>query len=191
MKASFLTSALIVALAVPGMCSAKPSKASTVGLSLYVYDSVEVLRNSTEGKKLEEDIQGEVKNFESFVQGVQTQVMAEQDSLTKQAPVLSKGALQEKQIRLASTKKMKELEIQNKREMLTSKIQTSNVALRERQLTVAQSILGSALVLEKNNPFVLNVPKEADKTQDVLAEVNRAFAKSQASKAKSTATKSA
>jgi Skp family chaperone for outer membrane proteins len=155
------------------------------GVKVVSIDSVHMLRNSQEGKQLESAIQGEVTEFEELVRKAHNDLNTEKDIITKQASVLSKEALEEKQQKLMSVKKQKELEITDRRETLMSSIQRRQITLRDKQIKVANQLLeekGWSLIVEKNAPFVLGVAKAIDVTDEVLGAVDQAFNEEASSK---------
>ena len=150
---------------------ARPTKIVSV-------DSIRVLRESKEGKKLEAEIQKEVKSFEDYVYKANSELMTEQESLQKQSSILNKEALQEKAEQIMRLKKDKQREMESKRDELSESIQKRQVRLREKQIVEAREVLdkqGWELMVEKNAPFILAVSSSIDKTDDVLKVVNAKF----------------
>ena len=159
---------------------ARPTKIVSV-------DSIRMLRESREGKKLESEIQGEVKSFEEYIRKANNELVAEQESLTKQAQnnLLSKDVLQDQADKLMRLKKDKQREIESRRETLSESIQSRQVKLREKQLVEAREVLvkqGWELMVEKHAPFVLAVSPSIDKTDDVIKAVNEKYEGSNKSK---------
>jgi Skp family chaperone for outer membrane proteins len=156
------------------------SKAPTASTkqTIVSVDSLYILRESAEGKKLETEVKKEVAEFEAFVRRENSELMSQKESLMKQASVLSKDALQEKQSELQSAQRTAQRKIEDRREELARNIQSRQIKLRDSQVTVANEVrqkAGWTLMLEKNNPFVLGVAEAIDKTSDVLKEVNTRY----------------
>jgi Skp family chaperone for outer membrane proteins len=151
--------------------AARPTKIASL-------DSIRLLRESDEGKRLEKEIQGDVKAFEEKVMKANNELALEGESLNKQASLLKKDVLQERAEKLKRLQKEKQRDLEAGREELSESIQQRQYRLREKQLDQARDVLekkGWELVIEKNAPFVIAASSSIDKTDEVLKEINSKF----------------
>ena len=179
----FLNISLVLGLLVSSSFAVDTANKDT----LVSIDSLTVLQKSKEGKVLAERLQKDIELFQNEVKNAQTKVASLQESIQKQAKVLSKEALMEKGEELANAKKRAERDLVDKEEALKIKVQREQTILRDKQLKVAKGVFdknSGGMAIDVNTPGVLFVNKAIDKTDDVLKEVDAAYEKELLNKAK-------
>lgn len=145
---------------------------------LTVIDSILMMQESKEGKKLAEVIRKKISDFQEYVKKSQDELNTMQQEMSKKAEVLSKEAIQEKMEQLTKKKKDAERAIADKEETLRAEVQREQMKLREKQLTVASKMFEQedwGLMVDKNAPGVLFVSKGMDKTAEVLKTVDASY----------------
>ena len=156
---------------------------------LVSIDSISIMQKSVEGKEITGKIQKDIDAFQEEVKLTQKELSDLQESLMKQAKVLSAEAMQEKSAELNNKRKKLEREFTEKEEALRADIQKKQMALRERQQSVISEVFKKeewALLIDKNTPGVLCVAEAIDQTPLVLQAVD---AKHQEAKEKKSAPK--
>ena len=152
---------------------------------LVSIDSIMLMQKSKEGQKLALEVQKEVESFQNFAKTKQEELRDFQETVSKQAKVLSKEALMEKGEKLASMKKTAERELSDKEEFLKKSMQRRTVVLRNKQMAVANTVFEKkswGLMIDRNTPGVLFVKKAIDVTEEILKSVDDDFDKKVVSK---------
>lgn len=146
--------------------------------SLIVIDSISLMQQSQEGKKLAEVMKKKITDFQNYVKKNQDELTSLQQEVGSKADVLSKEALQEKMEQLSKKKKEAERAITDKEEALRIDVQRDQIKLREKQLNVVSKLFeqeGWGLMVDKNTPGVLFVAKGIDKTEEALKVVDASY----------------
>lgn len=146
--------------------------------SLVSIDSILIMQNSKEGKEITTQIQKDVDKFQNQVKNAQKELTDMQEDLNKKAKVLSQDALQEKTESIAKKKKDIERDLADKEDVLRMNIQKKQIALREKQLKIANEVSEKekwGMVVDKNTPGVLFVSNAIDKTDLVLQAVDEKY----------------
>lgn len=181
MKSIYSSLSFIVLASLSGvthLASASSKHQGSPSDSIVSIDGIRLMRESDEGKALEEKLKGEVQAFEQSLQKAQSDFAVEQNNLQKQATVLSQEALQEKQAKLQRMQRDLQRQLEDKRDELNAKMQREQMSLRTKQLEAANKVRekeGWLLMIEKNAPFVLGVAQAIDKTDLILAKVNEEY----------------
>lgn len=166
---------MIMTAAVLALCTVGHSFAEREFVAI---DSVAIMQKSKEGKELMTSIQGEITKFQNEVQNTQKMLASEQESIDKQAKVLSKDALQEKTEKLANLRKKNEREFTDKEEQLRASIQRRQLALRDRQMKIVNEVFETekwGAVIDKATPGLLCVSSAIDRTEKVLSAVDAKY----------------
>ncbi len=163
--------------------------------SLVSIDSISIMQNSKEGKEITAFIQKDIEKFQDQVKIAQKTLVDMQDEINKKAKVLSQEAMQEKTAAVMKKKNDVERDLAEKEETLRGTIQKKQIALREKQLKIANDISEKenwGLVVDKNAPGVLFVSSAIDKTDMILKAVDEKYlAKSVNAKATTATVKTA
>jgi outer membrane protein len=149
-----------------------------VATKIASIDSLMIMQQSDEGIKLAMKIQKEIDAFQNEIKNVQKELGDMQESINKQAKLLSEDALNQKADELAAKRKTYERTFVDKEEQLRASIQKQQVALRERQMKVINSVSekeGYLAMLDKNTPGLLFVSNTIDQTEHMLKAVNQHF----------------
>ncbi len=144
-------------------------------------DSLQIMQLSDEGQKLAGKIQKDIDAFQGEIKNVQKELADLQTGIEKQAKLLTQDALTQKADELAAKRKTYERTFADKEEQLRANIQKQQMALRERQMKVINSVSekeGYLAMLDKNTPGLLFVSNSIDKTDDMLKAVNKHFSAS-------------
>lgn len=147
---------------------------------LVSIDSILLMQKSKEGQKLAERIQKDVEVFQNFAKSAQKELTDFNESVSKQAKVLSKEALLEKGEKLAQMKKDAERKLEDRETELKRNIQKVQIELRNKQMKVASEVFEKkdyGLMIDSNTPGVLFVSKAIDKTDEILKVVDEQFTK--------------
>lgn len=147
---------------------------------LVSIDSILLMQKSKEGQKLAKEIQKEIEEFQQFAKNEQKKLTDFQEEVSKKAKVLSKEALTEKGEKLASMKKNAERVLGDKEEALKASIQKKQIALRNKQMKVANEVFEQkkwGMMIDNNTPGVLFVSKAIDKTDEILKAVDAKYEK--------------
>lgn len=154
--------------------------------SVISIDSMKIMMESQEGKKIAGQIKGDVDKFQNEVKAAQKQLDDMQADLSKKAKVLSAEALQEKTEELAEKKKNIERDLAGKEESLRMKIQRKQIALRDKQMTIVNEQAQKnnwPVVVDKNTPGVLFVSTATDRTGLVLQAIDEKYSTEKTTKA--------
>jgi outer membrane protein len=146
--------------------------------SVISIDSMKIMMESQEGKKISTQVQSDVTKFQNEVKAAQKQLDDMQTDLSKKAKVLSAEALQEKTEELAEKKKSIERDLAGKEESLRMKIQRKQLALRDKQMTIINEQAQKnnwPVVVDKNTPGVLFVSTATDRTGLVLQAIDERY----------------
>ena len=141
-------------------------------------DSMLIMKQSDEGVNLAGKIQKEIDAFQLEIKNVQKELGDLQEGINKQTKLLSAEALSAKTDELANKRKSYERTFADKEEQLRGSIQKQQMALRERQIKVINSVSekeGYLAMLDKNTPGLLFVSNAIDKTEHMLKAVNQHF----------------
>lgn len=161
---------------------------------LVSIDSISIMQKSVEGKEITGKIQKDIDAFQEEVKLTQKELSDLQESLMKQAKVLSAEAMQEKSAELNKKRKTLEREFSEKEEVLRADIQKKQMALRERQQSVITEVFKKenwGLLIDKNTPGVLCVNEAIDETPMVLKAVDEKYQENKTQKATKATVKTA
>jgi outer membrane protein len=167
---------ILLAVAIVGILSTNVQAAESK--DFVSIDSLLLMQKSKEGQKLMAEVQKDVEIFQKQVQEAQKEVVEFQEKITKQAKILSKEALVEKGEQLSAKKKQAERELSDREESLKRNIERKQLALREKQMRIANEIFekeGWGLMIDRNTPGVLFVNNAIDKTDSILKTVDEKF----------------
>lgn len=145
---------------------------------LVSIDSITLMQQSKEGQKLAAEVEKEVEAFQNFAKAKQDELKDFQDTVSKQAKVLSKEALVEKGEKLASMKKNAERELTDKEESLKRSMQRRTALLRNKHMEVANKVFEKkdwGMMIDRNTPGVLFVKKAIDVTDEILKAVDEEY----------------
>lgn len=145
---------------------------------LVSIDSIMIMQKSQEGQELGKKIQKEIEKFQSEVKNSQKELAEMQEAINKQADVLKTESKQEKVDSLAQKRKKLEREFADKEEQLRMNIQKRQMALRESQLKVIKRVFEQekwGALFDINTPGLLAHDPSTEKTELVLAEVDKQF----------------
>jgi Skp family chaperone for outer membrane proteins len=184
-----LSYGFVLSLSVTSFCLASLNEVSTQssvasgvtvkeGGALVSIDSLELMRQSKEGKLLAGQIKKEIDNFQEEVKKSQKELTDMQEELSKQAKVLNEEALQEKGEKLAQRKKDLERKLADQEESLRLKLQKKQITLREKQMAIAREVFEKknwGVMIDSQMPGVLCVAKAIDKTDDILSVVDARY----------------
>ncbi|MBD3231693.1 hypothetical protein GF322_03445 [Candidatus Dependentiae bacterium] len=152
---------------------------------LISIDSILLMQKSKEGQLLTQKLQKDIEEFQNFAKNAQQEVADFQETVQKQAKVLSKEALMEKGERLEKMKKNAERELADREAELKRKIQREQMSLREKQLANVSKIFENknwGLVIDRNTPGILFVKDSIDKTDELLKSIDEEYEKTTAKK---------
>jgi Skp family chaperone for outer membrane proteins len=147
---------------------------------LVSIDSILLMQKSKEGQKLAGEIQKEIEEFQQIAKNEQKKLTDFQEEVSKKAKVLSKDVLAEKGEKLASMKKNAERVLGDKEEALKVSIQKKQIALRNKQMKVANEVFEQkkwGMMIDNNTPGVLFVSSAIDKTDEILKAVDEKYGK--------------
>ena len=145
------------------------------GVNIVAIDSIEIMQKSKEGKKLSEEVQVKINDYQNFVKKAQEELTVLEKELSDKKDVLKKDALAEKQTNLENKRKQLGGSVQQQEEALRLEIQSKQVQLRNKQMAVTSKVCETSnwgLLIDKNTPGVLFASSAIDKTSDVLKRID-------------------
>ncbi len=160
-------------------------KTSKKNPKLVSIDSILLMQKSKEGQLLTQRLQKDIEEFQNYAKNAQQEIVEFQETVQKQAKVLSKEALIEKGERLEKMRKTAERGLGDKEAELKRKIQREQGMLRERQMINVSNVFENknwGMVIDRNTPGVLFVKNAIDKTDELLKIVDEDFDKAIAKK---------
>ena len=160
-------------------------KTSKKNPKLVSIDSILLMQKSKEGQLLTQRLQKDIEEFQNYAKNAQQEIVEFQETVQKQAKVLSKEALIEKGERLEKMRKTAERGLGDKEAELKRKIQREQGMLRERQMVNVSNVFENknwGMVIDRNTPGVLFVKNAIDKTDELLKIVDEDFDKAIAKK---------
>lgn len=147
------------------------SSPSSESPAIYVVNMQKVIDESIIGKAARNDMESEVKNRESELAKKKLEVQKYQESLEKQANLLSEEALDEKKEQLRKKAKEFERSVSDHREEITKK----NSAIMSDLVSDIREVISEIakndkiqFIVEKDERFVVYVNEEFDLTDRVI-----------------------